>query len=58
MPKFYEVVVDGAKYRIASVNLAEATKKALNFHLDGKPEPKQVALTVAAREVPAVEKIG
>jgi hypothetical protein len=54
----YEIVIDGkATYRVLSGTVAEAVKKALNAHL-GDEEPRNLRLTVTARTVPPVEKIG
>lgn len=55
--KLYTVMIGGTQYRIRAGGAAEAVKKAVRTWLDGRDEPKELSLSLTAREVPVIEEI-
>jgi hypothetical protein len=54
----YEVIVNETKYRIVSSTIGAAVKRAVDAAFDGQDEPADLSVTVRARAVPTVERIG
>lgn len=55
--KLYTVQIGMRTFQIRSTTAAEAVKKAVRAWQAGREEPKELALTVRAAEIPAVSEI-